>query len=396
MKTLCSRYFAAMRLPMFLLTTLALPCCLRIPAGRAQAVSSVTLMRLASGGIQPQAVQDSQGRVHVIYFQGDPSAGNLYYVRFAPDANSNVTPLRVNSVPNSAGAMGTVRTAQIAIGKGDRVHVVWNGLGPKGENGYPTAYQAYTRLNDAGTAFEPQRNLTTWAKGLDGGGSVAADRAGNVYVLWHALAGAKNEAGRAVFLAQSRDNGMTFGREKQANPEETGACGCCGMRAFVDSQGILYALYRAAGANVNRDTMLLVSRDKGATFQEKRLHPWNLNACPMSTYTLAENEGQILAAWETRDHVFYSTINPADLSVSTPVSVAGEAQKHPALIPGPNGKTLLVWTEGTGWQRGGGLAWQVLTRNVTTAPPARKPDVVPVWGLASAYAQANGKFVIFY
>jgi hypothetical protein len=395
MKTRCSRSSNAARL-LFLLTILGPVFCVRVPAGRAQTAPPVTLMRLDSGGIQPQAAQDSQGRVHVIYFQGDPAGGNLYYTRFASNAKNDAAPLRVNSVPNSAGAMGTVRTAQIAIGKDDRVHVVWNGLGPKGENGYPTAYQAYARLNDAGTAFEPQRSLTTWAKGLDGGGSVAADRTGNVYVLWHALAGAKNEAGRAVFVAQSRDNGVTFKREKQANPELTGACACCGMRAFVDSRGILYALYRAAGANVNRDTMLLVSRDKGATFQEKRLHSWNLNACPMSTYALTENDGQVLAAWETRGRVFYGVINPADLSVSPPNSVAGEAQKHPALIPGPNGKTLLVWTEGTGWQRGGGLAWQVLTRNGPTAPPVRKPDMVPIWGLASAYTHPNGNFVILY
>jgi DNA-binding beta-propeller fold protein YncE len=40
----------------------------------------------------------------------------------------------------------------------------------------------YARLDDAGTAFEPQRNLIQVAAGLDGGGSVAADQAGNVYV----------------------------------------------------------------------------------------------------------------------------------------------------------------------------------------------------------------------
>jgi len=33
----------------------------------------------------------------------------------------------------------------------------------------------YTRLNDAGTAFEAERDLITVARGLDGGGSVAAD-----------------------------------------------------------------------------------------------------------------------------------------------------------------------------------------------------------------------------
>jgi len=34
----------------------------------------------------------------------------------------------------------------------------------------------YTRLNDRGTGFEPERNLINFAAGLDGGSSVAADR----------------------------------------------------------------------------------------------------------------------------------------------------------------------------------------------------------------------------
>jgi hypothetical protein len=38
----------------------------------------------------------------------------------------------------------------------------------------------YTRLNDSGQAFEPQRNVLLFAEGLDGGGSVAANNLGNV------------------------------------------------------------------------------------------------------------------------------------------------------------------------------------------------------------------------
>jgi hypothetical protein len=44
----------------------------------------------------------------------------------------------------------------------------------------------FARLNDAGTEFEPERNLIHAAYGLDGGGAVAADTAGDVYVFWHA------------------------------------------------------------------------------------------------------------------------------------------------------------------------------------------------------------------
>lgn len=36
----------------------------------------------------------------------------------------------------------------------------------------------YSRSNDSGTAFEPERNLMTRTFGLDGGGIIAADSTG--------------------------------------------------------------------------------------------------------------------------------------------------------------------------------------------------------------------------
>src|SRR5205807_6752256 len=135
--------------------------------------------------------------------------------------------IRVHSRTQTGTAVGTIRTEHIAVGQSDRVHVVWNSLAPKQGKAYAPMYMAYTRLNETGTAFEPQRNLCTWTGNLDGGGSVAADREGNIYATWHT--GPPNnqsgESGRGVFCAISRDNGATFAREKLINPEPTGACG---------------------------------------------------------------------------------------------------------------------------------------------------------------------------
>jgi hypothetical protein len=60
-------------------------------------------------------------------------------------------------------AAGTIRGAQLAVGKNGRVHVAWDGMG-KGAtrptiNGKEVTPALYTRLNDAGTGFEPERNL---------------------------------------------------------------------------------------------------------------------------------------------------------------------------------------------------------------------------------------------
>src|SRR5262249_12967768 len=155
-------------------------------------------------------------------------------------------------------AAGSIRGPQLAVGKNGRVHVAWDGMGkgatPARFEGKEATPLLYTRLNDSATASEPERNLITYAYGLDGGSSVAADPLGNVYVAGRGRArGAKvGEAGGALFIARSTDDGKTFAREEPATSKKLGACACCGMRAFADEQGAVYILYRPATEKTER------------------------------------------------------------------------------------------------------------------------------------------------
>jgi hypothetical protein len=36
-------------------------------------------------GIQPQVAADARGTLHVVFVKGDPAAGDIYYVRRAPE-----------------------------------------------------------------------------------------------------------------------------------------------------------------------------------------------------------------------------------------------------------------------------------------------------------------------
>src|SRR5262245_14463287 len=231
----------------------------------------VDLIRAPNGGLQPQAVADASGALHLVYFAGDPSAGDVFYVRRERGKEDFSSPIRVNSQPGSAIATGTIRGAHIAIGGNGRVHISWNGsnlASPRGpENSAP---MLYARMNDAKTAFEAQRNLMRVSHGLDGGGSVAADKEGDVYVAWHGAGEQKGEEHRRVWLARSTDDGKTFAREGAAFAEETGACGCCGMRAFVDPRGALHLFYRTATNMTERGIYLLKAKDKGRSLSGQR------------------------------------------------------------------------------------------------------------------------------
>ncbi len=365
----------------------------------------VSLMRVPNGGIQPQIAIERNGAVHMIYFSGDPKGGDLLYIRSTDHGRTFSHPLQVNSQKGSATATGTIRGGQMAIGPGGRVHVAWNGShsalpgGPLNpEAGKPGSPMLYTHLNDQCTAFEPQRNLMLRTFGLDGGGTIAADAGGNVYVAWHGkgAGAAAGEAGRQVWIAASRDKGKTFAAEAPAWNQPTGACACCGMAVFAASDGTLLALYRSATQNVHRDIHLLVSQDHGKNFQGSLVHPWEINACPMSSMSFSEHPGTTLAAWETGGQVLFGKVSGT--AVPKPIAAPGEGKgrKHPRVATNARGATILVWTEGTGWQRGGSLAWQVFDRNGNPLGEKGSAPGIPTWSFAAVAARPDGGFTIYY
>lgn len=368
-------------------------------AAQKSTAATVQMIRTPHGGIQPQAAVDAKGILHLIYYKGDPFHGNVYYV-FSKDVGKSFSaPLRVNSQPDSAVAAGNIRGAQLALGKNGRVHVAW--MGSQKANPSAPGDQApmlYTRLNDAGTAFEPQRNIIQKAVGLDGGGSVAADGKGDVYVAWHAPSvGEKGFENRQLWVAKSTDEGKTFAMEQVANPEPTGACPCCGMRAFASSKGNLYILYRAAREGIHRDSMLLSSKGENK-FLVNKLDPWELNKCPMTTGTFAEMPEKILVAWQTKNQVSFCQVNPKTGEKSPPISPPGKPnnRKYPSIAANSQGMILLAWTEGMSWNRGGSVHWQVFDSTGKSTQQHGRANGVPAWSLVGAVAMPDGRFVVIY
>ncbi len=360
----------------------------------------VAILRTPDDGLQPQVAVDRAGQVHVVYFKGPAAQGDLFYTRVNPATGRFSRVIRVNTHAGSAIATGTVRGAHIAIGSQGRVHVAWMGSSlatPRATGG--ATPMLYARMNDAGTAFEPERNILQFATGLDGGGSLAADATGRVYVAWHAGgSSSQGEGDRRVWLSRSEDDGRTFAREIAASPAEQGACGCCGMRAAVDRSGALFMLFRSARAMVNRDTYMLTSRDHGMSFTADKLHGWSVGACQMSTYALATTGERTFAAWETAGQVHWLSVDSASGRRSAIVAPDGPAggRKHPSIAATDQGQVLLVWTEGTGWNKGGRLAWQRF--DAAGRPDGARGDVagVATWSLGAAAALPDGRFAIVY
>jgi len=105
----------------------------------------------------------------------------------------------------------------------------------------------------------------------------------------------------------------------------------------------------------------------------------------------------ILAAWETAGQGYYTDVNSKTMRVSEPISPNGKAsRKHPVVVGNKRGETLLVWTENTGWGKGGAVGWRLFDSDGKTISQENRADGLPPWSLAAAFAETNDDFVIVY
>ncbi|HEX6886128.1 MAG TPA: hypothetical protein VF530_22330 [Planctomycetota bacterium] len=360
--------------------------------GAGEEVPSVQVVRVPHGGYQPVAALDEQGVIHLVVHVGAAELGDLAYLRSADGGKTFAAPLTITSEATRACAFGAVRGAQLALGRGGRVHVAWNG--PAGKDGVP-APMLYTRLDESGTRFEPPRDVITRHHGLDGGGALVADAAGRVWVAWHAPeTPGGDESTRRVFVARSEDDGRTFAPETAISAEGSGVCPCCGIAAFVRGEG-LGIVYRTASKGENRDTLFCQMAPGMAGYQ--RLDRWKSPACVMSTYATAASPRGTLVALESQGAVRFTLPGEGAPPACTTAPGDSPARKHPVIACNAAGTVLLAWLSGSDSARGGVLEWQLFdAERRPLAGSTGSVEEVPVWDRPAAVARADGSFVLFY
>ena len=347
---------------------------------------TVTVLRTPDGGALPQAAIDDAGTLHLIYYIGSMSSGDLFHVSRAPDVTEWSAPQRVNSQPHSVQGLGPVDGGQLAIGTDGLLHVAWF-------NNDPARFH-YARSDHTGR-FAPQQVLSVRDEGgVETGPTVTSDDDGNVYVFWHA--DAVEDAQRRVYMAVSRENGSLFDLPRAISPEAEGACGCCGLRAAVDGTESVHVSYRGAGDNIRRGMRLLTSADQGRTFTDQLIQPWDIGACPVATTTLSAGPDGTLVAWETEGQVYFADIEQLD----EPVSPPGEAafrRKNATVAVNDRGDTLLAWGDGPGFMSGGTLHWQLFYDDGRPrGEDGGAGEPIPARSVPTVAVRPNGSFVLVF
>ncbi len=352
--------------------------------------SGVIAERVPDSGLQPRVAVGSDGTVHLAYLRGDPKAADAVVRHRAAGASDWSAPVVVNSQSGSALAIGTVRGVQLAVGRGGRLHFVWNGSSkaePKPRESSPLLFASLAPVAAAASA---QRCVSEGTRFLDGGAAVAADANGHVLAVWHAAPmDREGEDNRRVFIARSDDDGARFGPGVAVPESADGVCGCCGLQSAFAGDALL-VLYRRADHREERGMTLLVSRDLGATWKRQPLDTWAANQCPMSTATIVPSDRGAWLGWENAGRVRFAPWSVGN-GLGTVVDIAGGGRKHPTLALAADGGAVFAWTTGTGWERGGTVGWARLGAEKDES----KLPGVPVWGSVAAYRAADGVHVLY-
>jgi hypothetical protein len=203
------------------------------------------------------------------------------------------------------------------------------------------------------------------------------------------------EQDRRVWVARSTDDGQTFASEVAVSNPDAGACGCCGMRVFVQGAK-LFALYRGAAHMTDRGMHLVDASLDMSRSRDREIDPMNIGMCIMSTSGFSGSSTNPLIAWETKGQVFWARIGE-DAIDPHPAPDGAKSRKHPALACDRNGNILLAWTDGTGWNKGGSVAWQLYDASGNAIPNTggHRQDL-PTWDAPAVVCASDGKLLILY
>ena len=362
----------------------------------------VAFEKTPHGGIQPQAIIDARGTLHLLYYKGKPREGDLYYVSRTKGERSFSAPLKVNNIAGSACCIGSIFRARMAIDRDGFVHVLWNGSfgfvkkqwEKKGKQRTPEefTYLFYARLADDRKSFRQQVNLNRNTYGLDGNGSITVDRNGVIRVFWHAKI--KGRPDRMAFMVQSTNRGKSFSMEKTITRSPLGVCECCTLEAFSSSSGKTFVAYRTA-EKTGRDTVIFSAEKHDNAFKEIHRHSWKTFTCPASTFAFAEDAQRIYAAWETKGHIYTKDLLSSAESIK--VSSSKNNCKYPSIAINSKGDRLTTWSTNTGWGKGGYIQYKLTNRDGTLISQSNLPGHSPAaYSFSGACTLATGDFVIFY
>ena len=265
---------------------------------------SVHMVWIDENTAAPSADQSKYGHSHV-------AATNLLYARSTDGGKTFSAPTQLNAKSGDVWGF-SVSKPRVVAGANGTLHVFYPGNDINPTNGKAEAVALYARSTDGGRTFSTPKRLNEMASTdashlVHGGlthahvfGTLATDGKGNVYALWIDTRDMMKEGDSGkVFMAVSRDDGVSFEKDREILPNDV--CPCCQLTAFVDTTGKLYVGSRQVDGKY-RDSTVMVSSDGGRNFSPRQRvvgSRWEIEGCPLKPTSVVAANGIVTAAYYT-------------------------------------------------------------------------------------------------
>jgi len=344
-----------------------------IPAAQGRE-PAVRVIQVQQEGQKMFAAVDASGAIHVAtqthqgprYLRSDDNGAH-----FSP-----ALPMVVGRDDDPAGLEYTIW--DFLVETNGQTHVAlgtnaWKLKLPKDQWGF-----YYARRTPGADRFEPLRNIN----GVPSEGfSLAADGKGRVTACW---------LEDKLYANISRDGGATFEATVEVDPAAD-PCNCCTTAATYMRDGRLAIFYREETGNQRDMHLLLWDQATGGTSRSRISRaPWQIDACPMTYYSIRNRGTGLVLAWPTQGKIYFSTLlaKPDSKSTFDEIATGGENGMRSGILAlsNPANETLVVW------KKDDQLHWRVYdARNqpLGIAHSARSPGKG-----AAAIVDRDGQFAV--
>ena len=258
------------------------------------AMPHVITVSVPNGGHPMAAKTDSHGTIHLIF----DSASGPQYCKSVDNGKTLSTPIPIVDPGSQKPGLEFI-TWDMAVSAEGAVHVAlgnnaWKLKLPKDEWGF-----FYARLLPGETSFPPLRNINHKPSE---GFSIAVRGSGDVTAVWMA---------DKLFANVSHDGGKTFGSIKELDPS-LDPCNCCTTSSVYAADGRVAILYREETDN-DRDIYLALWNQTTNKAVKTRVSktPWNVDACPMTYFSVTSSVDGFLAAWPTKGQIYFARLDPS-------------------------------------------------------------------------------------
>jgi hypothetical protein len=313
-----------------------------VPGSDEMSGGRVIVRRCPNAGTPVCARITNAGVIHLLY-----DLGGLTWYTVSRDNGKTFEKAICTVDPNSRQPGLEFSGADMSVNNNGQVFVAMSTNGWKLKVPQNEWSLHYTTLAPGASAFSPVSNLNGKSSQ---GFSLASDDGGNVAAVW---------LSEKLYANFSRDGGKTFSANAEIS-NECDPCPCCTTSSVFGANGDLAVLYREEAGN-NRDMFILI-RHRDGRISRKRISTtlWNIDACPMSCFTISRAGEGYVAAWPTKGQVYFVKLDK-DGNQLPPGEIAtdGRAVSHEGILAlaTPDGHILIAWNHASR------LNWQAFTAN---------------------------------